>query len=182
MKHRVNTLSVLIFLIFLFCSNLTAKTVQGIVIDVKSDEPLSNVVVMIVDTADVIRSMETTDSTGVFSITGVKQTEIKVRTYRYGYVSTTTGPYNLTNHDTLKMIIRLEATPFSLPAIEVNAKKVNPYLEREHFYERKKMRTGHFITYNDFKNRGLSNVYDIFKGIPGLIVKYGQYGANGIYF
>ena len=80
------------------------------------------------------------------------------------------------------MIIRLEATPLSLPAVEVNAKRVNRYLNNVHFYDREKTIHGQFITYKDFKNRGLTNAYDIFQGIPGLIVKYGPFGAKGVYF
>ena len=36
---------------------------------------------------------------------------------------------------------------------------------------------GHYLTYNDFKDRGVSNVYDIFRGMPGLIVR-----NNGVFF
>ena len=147
--------------------------------DVKSNDPLKDVVVMIVDTSDVIRSMHMTDSSGVFIITGIKQKLFKVRTYRYGYVSTTTGPYDLTKHDTLSMIVRLEAVPIALSGeVVVSATRTIPYLDKVHFYERKKMGMGHYITYNDFKDRGLTNVYEIFRSIPGLIVAQ----RNGVYF
>ncbi len=177
MKSTTVSLLVFIFFLFLLQLNLSAKTVRGVVIDVKSNEPLKDVVVMVIDTANVIRAMQNTDSAGVFIITGLKEAIFKVRTYRYGYVSTTTGPYNLSRHDTLGMLIRLEATPFELKEVVVTATRVIPYLDRVHFYERKEMRSGHFVTWNDFKNRGLSSVYDIFRGIPGLIVK-----NNTVYF
>ena len=146
--------------------------------DVESNDPLKDVVVMIVDTSDVIRMMQMTDSSGVFVITGIKQELFKVRTYRYGYVSTITGPYDLTKHDTLSMVVRLEAVPLTLSGeVVVTATRTIPYLDRVHFYERKKMGMGHYISYNDFKDRGLTNVYEIFRTIPGLMTRY-----DGVYF
>ena len=160
-----------IFILFFLQLNLFSKTIRGIVIDVNTNKPLKDVVVMIIDTSNAVRFMQMTDSTGVFVITGIKENKFNVRTYRYGYVSTTTGPYNLATHDTLSMLIRLEATPLELKEVVITATRREPYLDRVHFYERKKMGMGHYITYKDFKNRGLSSVYDIFRGIPGLIVR-----------
>ncbi len=166
-----------IFILFFLQLNLFSKTIRGIVIDVNTNKPLKDVVVMIIDTSNAVRFMQMTDSTGVFVITGIKENKFNVRTYRYGYVSTTTGPYNLASHDTLKMLIRLEATPLEMKEIVITATRIEPYLDRVHFYERKKMGMGHYITYKDFKNRGLSSVYDIFRGIPGLIVS-----NNSVFF
>lgn len=185
MKYKTDSFFVYILPILSLYFNLQAKTVQGIVIDVKTNEPIKSVVVMIIDTANVICAMQNTDSTGVFNITGIKHDRIIVRTYRLGYVSTTTGPYNLALHDTLKMVIRLEAIPIVLKEAVVTAKKIDPYLERAHFYERKKMGMGHYVTWDDFKDRGLSSVYDILRGIPGVIVRgenisLARYSASSI--
>ena len=165
---------------YLSIPDLPAKAVQGVVIDVMSNKPLKDVVVMIIDTSNAVRFMQMTDSTGVFLITGIKENKFNVRTYRYGYVSTTTGPYNLASHDTLKMLIRLEATPLELKEVVITATRREPYLDRVHFYDRKEMITGHFKTWNDFKDRGLSSVYDIFRGIPGVIVKSSNLKGNTI--
>jgi len=184
----------LIFSFFIFCSSIAlsfpqtkntlkhglttisssdtnnAKTVRGVVIDIKSKQPLKDVIVMIVDTAKVIRAMQESDSSGVFIITGIKQDRFKVRTYRYGYVKTITGPYNLTTHDTLSMLIKIEAVPFTLKEVVVIAKRRDINLDMVNFYRRKKMGMGHYVTWNDFKDRVLSSIYDIFRGIPGVIV------------
>ena len=165
--------------------NSQTKTIQGVVVDVRTGDPLKDVVVMAVDTAKVICSMQNTDSTGVFNITGIKHDRITVRTYRLGYVSTTTGPYNLTSHDTLKMVVRLEAVPFTLKEAVVTAKRIDRYLEKVHFYERKNMGMGHYVTWDKFKDRGLSSVYDVFRSVPGVIVGKGnislsRYSASSI--
>src|SRR3972149_8268028 len=143
MKNQISKFTAFISFLILFQFNLPAKTVIGIVTDVKSGQPLESVMVMIIDTANTIRAMEMSDSSGAFIITGITQNKFQLRTYRYGYVSTTTGPYNLTTHDTLSMLIRLEATPFTLAEIEVTAKKIDPHLDKVHFYERKALAAGH---------------------------------------
>ena len=182
MKNQISKFTAFISFLFLFQINLQAKTVIGIVTDVKSGQPLKDVIIMIVDTTNTMRAMEMSDSSGAFIITGITQNKFQLRTYRYGYVSTTTGPYNLTTHDTLSMLIRLEATPFTLAEIEVTAKKIDPYLDKVNFYERKNSGNGKFITWEDIKNRGINNVYTIFKSIPGLIstrksVSFSRYSA-----
>jgi len=154
--------------------SINIKTVRGVVIDIKSKQPIKDVVVMIVDTANVIRVAQESDSSGVFFITGIMNDKFKVKTSRNGYIGTITGPYNLAAHDTLNMIIKLEAVPKKLREVVVTAKKMNPYLDSVHFYERRDQGLGRFATWMDFKVRGLSNVYDIFRGIPGLIVKNGR--------
>ncbi len=147
------------------------KIVRGVVINVKSKKPLKGVIVMVIDTTNVIRVMQESDSSGVFFITGIKQNKFKVKTNKNGYVGTITGPYNLAAHDTLTMLIKLEAVPFTLREVVVTAKKTNINLDMVNFYKRKKMGLGRYATWNDFKDRGLSSVYDIFRGIPGLIVR-----------
>jgi len=147
------------------------KTLRGVVIDIKSKQPIKDVIVMIVDTANVIRVMQESDSSGVFFITGIKQDKFKVKTNRNGYVGTITGPYNLATHDTLTMLIKLEAVPFTLKEVVVTAKKTYINLDMVNFYKRKKMGLGRYITWNDFKNAGMTSVYDIFRRIPGLIVR-----------
>ena len=169
MKYQICKFTVFISFLILFQFNLPAKTVIGVVTDVKSGQPLKDVIIMIVDTTNTMRAMEMSDSSGVFIITGITQNKFQLRTYRYGYVSTTTGPYNLTTHDTLSMLIRLEATPFTLAEIEVTAKKIDPYLDKVNFYERKNSGNGKFITWEDIKNRGIFDVYQIFKSVPGLL-------------
>ena len=160
----------ILFYILIF-QNLSAGTVRGVVIDVRTTDPLNNVVIMVVDTTNNIRATSMTDSSGVFLITEVKQKKFFIKSYRLGYVNITAGPYNLTGDDTLNMTIKLEALPFMLDEAVITGKKVDPYLDEVDFYKRKKLGMGHYITSDDFKGRTLPNAYDIFRGIPGLIVE-----------
>ena len=177
MKYKRNIFLPLILLLLVFQFDVSAKTVCGVVIDVNSNEPLKGVTVMVLDTANVIHTMQNTDSTGAFTIKNVKLDRFKVRTYRYGYVSTVTGPYDITTHNNLDMLIRVESVPLTMKEVSVSAKEINPYLENVHFYDRKEMGTGYYRTWKDFKDRGLNNVYNIFTGIPGLTVT-----RSGVYF
>ncbi len=62
--------------------------------------------------------------------------------------------------------------PAALKEEETAAEKKNEYLEKVHFYDRKKMGTGSYLMWDDIKAAGLySSVYDIFRTIPGLVVK-----------
>ena len=132
---------------------------------------------MVLDTANVIHTMQNTDSTGTFAFENIRLDRFKVRTYRYGYVSTITGPYNLTAHNNLDMLIKVESVPLTMKQVSVSANEINPYLENVHFYARKEMGNGYYRTWKDFKDRGLNNVYNIFTGIPGLTVT-----RSGVYF
>jgi len=126
MKYQICKFTVFISFLILFQFNLPAKTVIGVVTDVKSGQPLKDVIIMIVDTTNTMRAMEMSDSSGAFIITGITQNKFQLRTYRYGYVSTTTGPYNLTTHDTLSMLINLEAVPISIGEVVVTATATLP--------------------------------------------------------
>lgn len=177
MKYKIGKF--FFFLLFLFSIqfNLPAKTVSGIVVDLNTNEPLKGVTVIILDAFNNVHYMKTTDSKGVFLIDGIKEDKFNVRTYRYGYVNTTTGPYNLSSHNTINMLIRLENVPIPLEEVVVTSTKTLPNLEQVNFYERKEQGIGHYATWNDFKDRGLSSIYDIFRGMPGLVVT-----NNGIFF
>jgi len=170
MKNKINRILLLILLLIIFHFYVSAKTLHGMVIDVNSKEPLKGVTVMVLDSANVIHLMQTTDSTGAFAFENIKLDRFKVRTYRYGYVSTITGPYNLTARNNLDMLIKVESVPLTMREVSVSAKEINPYLENVHFYVRKKMGNGYYRTWKDFKDRELNNVYNIFTGIPGLTV------------
>ncbi len=169
MKYRAAKIPVFILFLILILFVLPTKIVHGAV-DIKSNQPLKDVMVMIIDTANVNRVMQSPDCSGVFFITGIKQDKFKANTYGYGHANTTIGPYNFTNHDKLNTLIKSEAVPVSLGEVGVNTTKTNQYLDSVQFYERRYQGLGYYVTWNDFKDRGLSNVYDIFRGIPGLIV------------
>ncbi|MFA3782779.1 TonB-dependent receptor plug domain-containing protein [Melioribacteraceae bacterium 4301-Me] len=59
----------------------------------------------------------------------------------------------------------------TLEGEETKDEKKNEYLEKVHFYDRKKIGTGSYLMLEDIKAAGYSSIYDIFRAIPGLIVK-----------
>ena len=74
------------------------------------------------------------------------------------------------------IILRSNNIPFPQgKAITMIDNKI-PGLTQVHFYDREKFRTGYFITEEDFKNRGLLYIQDIFSNVPGIIIN-----GNGIY-
>ena len=163
-------LSFMLLIVFTFQSNSAAKVIRGIVIDVESGSPITDAVIMVVDTNKIVRYMETTDSLGAFGMQAIKENKFNIRTYRYGYVSTTSGLYNLTSHDTLTMIIRLEAIPIQLSDVVVTAPNKLRSLVSEHFYDRRKLGLGYYLTWEDIKERGAYKIQDIFRNVPGIIV------------
>ena len=177
MKNKMIKPSFFTLFLLLLLSNLPAKTVSGIVVDLNTHEPLKGVTVMILDNFNNVQHMKTTDSKGVFLIEGIKEEKFNVRTNRYGYVNTVTGPYNLSRHNTINMLIRLENVPIPLEEVVVTSTKILPNLDQVNYNERKELGTGHYIEWNDFKDRSLSSIYDIFRGIPGLVVT-----NNGVFF
>ncbi len=107
----MNQINIFTFLtaLILFQIGLSAQIVRGKIMDINSNEPLNNVVIMLVDSNNTVKMRQTTDSLGSFSILNLNEDEFNIRTYLQGYVSLFTGSYILTANDTLSLVIRLEA-------------------------------------------------------------------------
>ena len=154
-----------------FPQKATNNSVFGRVVDLKSIQPLESVVILLLDSLKNVRAIEKSGKDGIFLFDKIKFDKIYIKTYRLGYVSTFTGPFNLSAHDTLRMIIKLEAVPIPLDEVIVTAHNRVPKLERVKYYWRKENLTGHFITAQDFLDRGINSTFVIFRGVPGLLVR-----------
>lgn len=171
MKYRTAKLPVFILFLLLVPLNLPAKTVFGVRFEGNSKKPLQDYKLILIDTINIIHPVQTSEYKEELNIIGSEFDIFKVKTGSYGYIKASISPNFLERRYKFDSKDRKEVVPNLLKDAISNVKNIIPYLDSIQFYERRSQGLGYYVTWNDFKDRGLLNVYDIFRGIPGLIVK-----------
>ena len=166
MKYHTAKLPVFILFLLLVPLNLPAKTVFGVRSEGHSKKSLQDYKLILTNTTNIIHPVQTLEYKEELNIINSKFDIFKVRTGSYGYIKASINPNFLERQYKFNSEDRKETV-----------KNIIPYLDSIQFYERRSQGLGYYVTWNDFKDRGLLNVYDIFRGIPGLIVK-----NNNIFF
>jgi len=125
-------------------------------------------------TAKTISSFRISDSLGFFVYRNPKVKEFYLKANRLGYQDIIVGKLRIPQNDTLNIILEMQPVPILLKEIEVTGKKPLEDYDMElvnvGFYRRKNFGDGKFFTSNDFKNRAIGHVSELFYGIPGIIV------------
>ena len=170
-------LSILIVLI-LSCFTLSnidlySQTVKGTVLDRMSGEPVDEVEITVTDSSNNPGISQVSDKNGRFTIRDTKSGVFFIRTYKYGCLNLKRGPYNLSEDDTLNLSLTIDALPGTMRLIKISRAGKIPYLERVHFYERKREGKGYYITNDEIRDKGYSDVYELLRTVPGLIVNNG---------
>lgn len=68
---------------------------------------------------------------------------------------------------------------FALEPIVVSARR-RPRLETTGFYERREVRSGHFLSREDIENRAPSRISELFRTVPGARVIQGAFGRGNV--
>ncbi len=161
---------ILSLFIFLSISSLEAKVVRGIVIDNATEKPVTGSVVMLF-VGKTIYAGAITDSTGLFSFSNFDIDRFYIRAKRIGYSDLFAGPLIIPVKDTLTLILKMVPQELLMSEIVVEEKKTDKWLEREGYNRRKEMGMGHYLKVDEIKGRSFSNVTQILRSLPGIIIQ-----------
>ncbi len=174
-------LSGLLSVVFMLSTTVCgAKTIRGIVLDKNMIKPIPGSTVMLID-KNKIYAVALTDSSGVFAFKNIELERFNFRVKRIGYAEAFVGPMLMSKIDTLNLTVKLDETEIVMEEQVVSEKKIYDDLVKIGFYNRKEMGMGKYITPPDLRKRHFSFVSDLLVGIPGLIVKRGQFGMLEIF-
>lgn len=155
------------------------KTVQGLVVDKITNKPIDRGIVMLLKNK-VIQNLYIVDSTGVFKIDNLFSNNFTLFSKRIGYKELITGPIPITKIDTMNILIKLEPDEIVMNEIVIKEKQLNEWLKSKGFYARKKMGDGKLFGPEELKFYGYKDFREFIRIIPGLNIRYSQYG-RGLY-
>jgi len=170
-KHRESGRKRLFFLtvFILYASVVQAKTVLGTMVEVKTRTPITNGVVMILDGKNNLREMDVTDSLGRFGFENVTLRKFNIRTYRYGYLDVSAGPFSFAERDTFLMMVEIMPEPIELDSLSIEGSQINAYLDNVGFYGRMKKGQGTFISEAEIDFQSPHSMADLIRNIPGMM-------------
>jgi hypothetical protein len=154
-------------------SPLQAQILGGRVMDRTSNEPVQDAVVEVLNPAGRRVHQARTDRDGFFVFELRQAGEYRVRTARIGYSTTTSGPVQVEERQSVQVEIKLSTGEVQLEALTVTARSQPPrsnFLEREGFYDREKMGFGLFLTSAELNQRHATQTADLFRGLAGVQV------------
>jgi carboxypeptidase family protein/TonB-dependent receptor-like protein len=171
----VVVLSAISFL-FVLGSPLAAQNVRGKLLELGSQKPVPDVVVVLVaeDNPSLSQGMTqrtTTSNTGTFALRAPGPGVYRVRADRPGYRTAITPAIALQPGDDIGIAVRLLPDTAQLRPVVVTANNRRPTGRLGGFYDRMSKRLGgYFITRDDIQKRNPLLVSDLLRTIPGLEV------------
>jgi hypothetical protein len=150
--------------------------VYGFVVDSTSAERLAATSLVLLDSAGKPVGIAFADTSGAFVIRAPRASLYRVQARRLGYQERVTDPIDLRSEPSFSLLLRLYAAPIPLPAVTVEAVRLEARLQEEGFYVRKRMGFGHFVTPEMIAQSNPVWVTDLMRGMSGVRLVY----QNGV--
>lgn len=160
----------LILTIIILPFSLEAKVVKGIVVDIATEKPIANTIIMLLE-KKTINAIALSDSTGLFIFENVSVDRFNLVAKRIGYAEVMIGPLLMTKVDTLKLIVKLEVNGILMDEIIVQEKKIDESLKRAGYYDRKESGIGKYLSFKDLMGNTFNKTSDALKTIPNMIIR-----------
>jgi carboxypeptidase family protein len=112
-----------VLLLFARPAPCVAQTVQGRVLQVPSDTPVTGALVVLVDSAGRDVSRTATSASGGYSLAAGSAGRYRIAVRQIGWQAWTSPPFELAAGATHSLVLRIEAEPYALPAITVEARR-----------------------------------------------------------
>ena len=143
-----------------------AQTIQGTVVDQKTDEPIQFASVALVTKEGSVTKMAITDSEGTYRLTAPEPGIYSLRVDVAGYNTLNGIQFRARVSQTLTFDLRVWGLTELAPVV-VEAER-EPFAPGplEGFYERQKLGRGHFITREEMESQGSSQFTDLLRGTP----------------
>ena len=154
-------------------------TVTGSVSDATTGRAVEGVTVWLADSLSSV-----TRSRGQFEIRRVPVGTYRVRVSRIGYRAKTFEIPIAADDRNLYLTISLEPLPVELEPVEVrgDTSTVVAYGRMADFYRRKRQGFGRYFTRRDIERRNPFRVSDLLWTVPGVWMRYDQYGQPLVSF
>jgi hypothetical protein len=145
-------------------------TLQGVVIDMESGDPVAGALVELMDGQNRPISRALADSVGRFTFRNIRSGPFILRAGRIGYRSATTPRWRVAANELLDLEIRLDLESIPLAPLTVVAARrtVGPSPMLEGYRARLNSGLGSFITREDIEASASTLVTDLIGTIPGV--------------
>jgi len=172
----------LALLALLVADGLAAQTLRGRVAEGRTQEPLSSVLISLLDEdANILTQVETSESGGfVLDVPGPG--EYYVRGERLSFTTVTDGIFYFANEDAeMSIALFMLPQPTELEGIDVQIERqqVRRRLRSSGFYQRAAMGIGRFIGPDEIERRPVFLFADFLRGIPGVTFQNEQIFFRG---
>lgn len=156
-----------------FTAPARAQTIDGTLMDLASDRPISlGLVIMMTEEGDSITSA-VTDSRGHFRLQSAEPGSFVLISSAFGFKETEVGVFELGDSGSMTVEFRVGARAMPIEGILVELQR--PYIQHQlitNGYVRRLQRgLGHFITPYDIEQSSVRTSAELFRGIPGVTVR-----------
>jgi hypothetical protein len=152
-------------------ASLQCQTIEGLLLDLDSGEPLAGTMVDLVQGSEVVERSRT-DGEGRFVLAAPRPGTYRLHSARLGYAAGLTVPLELTQGQTRLVNMRLTPQAVVMDAVTVTRAPRPRLAERHVFYERRERleRSGHahFVSREEIEDERPRQMTDILRMVPGL--------------
>lgn len=160
---------------------VTAQRLQGHLLDLDSNEPISSGIVTLLTQDGQRIATAVTDDAGSWLLDVPAPGLYFVEAKRLGYQPWIDGPLEVEPGGDATFVYHLRQLAVPLDPLEISAAATERYLGLSGFYERQRSNFGHFIEPEDIERRQATRITDLLRAIPGVrIVSTGQIGSSYI--
>jgi hypothetical protein len=163
-------LAVVLWLAFSFASPVSGQTLQGHLLELDTENPISGGSVTLIDEKGETVTSTVSDSSGLFLLRAPSPGPYSVSAEALGYFSTVDGPLEFTEGQNLQAIFHLQRNPIVLDSLHVSVEQRNRRLEIAGFFERKQAGLGAFIEREEIEKRDPRFLSDLFRMRSGFRV------------
>lgn len=184
MAPQSNRLRVALALVLLAAGvtqGVTAQRLQGHLLDLNSNEPISSGIVTLLTENGQRIATAVTDDAGIWLLDVPAPGLYFVEAKRLGYQPWIDGPLEVEPGGDATFVYHLRPSAVPLDPLEVSAAATERYLGLSGFYERQKSDFGHFMEPEDIERRQATRLTDLLRALPGVrVVSTGEIGSSYI--
>jgi hypothetical protein len=160
---------------------VTAQRLQGHLLDLNSNEPISSGIVTLLTENGQRIATAVTDDAGIWLLDVPAPGLYFVEAKRLGYQPWIDGPLEVEPGGDATFVYHLRPSAVPLDPLEVSAAATERYLGLSGFYERQKSDFGHFMEPEDIERRQATRLTDLLRALPGVrVVSTGEIGSSYI--
>jgi hypothetical protein len=148
---------------------LAGQAVQGRVVDAVTRQPVSTVLLRLLEGEKVLAET-TTDSAGRFELRPAQRGQFRVTATRIGYANATSNPVDLRTAQDVTLELLMQGEAVKVAPLTLNAPR-DRYLESRGFYDRMQSGTGDFMTGDQVRRRNAQSLADLLRGMRGVKIQ-----------
>ncbi len=161
--------------------SVTAQRLQGHLLDLNSNEPISSGIVTLLTEDGQRIATAVTDDAGTWLLDVPAPGLYFVEAKRLGYQPWIDGPVEVGPGGDGTFVYHLRQSAVPLDPLEISAEATERYLGLSGFYERQVSDFGHFMEPEDIERRQASRLSDLLRALPGVrVVSTGELGSSYI--